>query len=55
MRRDILANHREFASVPGFLESIERVVAAAEAVSGDYKRALGWLTKSSLATGVASH
>ena len=50
MHRDTLADHPEFAAIPGILENIERVVAAAEAVSGDHKRALEWLTKASLAT-----
>jgi hypothetical protein len=35
MHRDILADHPEFAATPGILKNIERVVAAAEAVSGD--------------------
>ncbi|GLQ50919.1 antitoxin Xre/MbcA/ParS toxin-binding domain-containing protein [Dyella flava] len=50
MHRDILADHPEFAATPGIVENIERVVAAAEAVSGNHDGALEWLTKASLAT-----
>lgn len=50
MHRDILANHPEFDAIPGFAENADRVVTAAEAVSGDHARAREWLTQASLAT-----